>query len=140
MHLGARQNGAIKQYRVFISNEKYKGDALLQKSYTVDFLQKKTKKNEGEIPQYYVEGNHEAIIPSETFDLVQTEIQKRYGMVGNTVGLAFSHQGLNAVSAEVGTVQRYGIPRISTEGSSIVAITNSMEIRNAAHRTLWRMK
>lgn len=61
-------------------------------------------------------------------------------MVGNTVGLAFSHQGLNAVSAEVGTVQRYGIPRISTEGSSIVAITNSMEIRNAAHRTLWRMK
>ena len=45
-----------------LTNEKYKGDALLQKSYTTDFLTNKTKKNEGEIPQYYVKGNHEAII------------------------------------------------------------------------------
>ena len=60
-----------------LSNEKYKGDALLQKSFTVDFLQKKMKKNEGEIPQYYVEGNHEAIIRPETFDLVQAEYAKR---------------------------------------------------------------
>ena len=49
--------------RRMLSNEKYKGDALLQKEFTVDFLNKKTKKNEGEVPQYYVEGNHEAIIP-----------------------------------------------------------------------------
>ena len=34
-----------------LSNEKYKGDALLQKEFTVDYLQKKTKKNEGEVPQ-----------------------------------------------------------------------------------------
>ena len=47
-----------------LTNEKYKGDALLQKSYTTDFLTKKTKKNEGEIPQYYVKGNHEAIVSS----------------------------------------------------------------------------
>ena len=45
-----------------LKNEKYKGDALLQKSFTTDFLTKKKKVNEGEIPQYYVEGNHEAII------------------------------------------------------------------------------
>ena len=44
-----------------LTNEKYKGDALLQKVYTTDFLTKKKKKNEGEILQYYVEGNHEAI-------------------------------------------------------------------------------
>ncbi|WP_327444706.1 recombinase family protein [Clostridium tarantellae] len=37
-----------------LKNEKYKGDALLQKSFTVDFLTKKTKVNEGEVPQYYV--------------------------------------------------------------------------------------
>ena len=42
--------------RSILTNEKYKGDALLQKSYTVDFLTKKKKVNEGEIPQYYVEG------------------------------------------------------------------------------------
>jgi len=42
-----------------LSNEKYKGDALLQKTFTVDFLTKKHKQNEGEVPQYYVRGNHE---------------------------------------------------------------------------------
>jgi len=63
--------------RRMLSNEKYKGDALLQKEFTVDFLQKKTKKNEGEVPQYYVEGNHEAIISPEVFDLVQEELERR---------------------------------------------------------------
>ena len=53
------------------------GDALLQKRFTVDYLTKKQKKNEGEIPQYYVEGNHEAIIPPEKFDMVQWEMAKR---------------------------------------------------------------
>ena len=60
-----------------LTSEKMKGDALLQKNFTVDFLTKKIKKNEGEIPQYYVTGNHEAIIPPATFDLVQAEIERR---------------------------------------------------------------
>lgn len=60
-----------------LSNEKYKGDALLQKTYTVDYLTKKTKVNEGEIPQYYVEGDHEAIIEPAVFDRVQIELEKR---------------------------------------------------------------
>lgn len=63
--------------RRMLSNEKYKGDALLQKEFTVDFLQKKMKKNEGEVPQYYVEGNHEAIISPQVFDLVQAEMERR---------------------------------------------------------------
>lgn len=58
-----------------LTNEKYKGDALLQKVYTTDFLTKKKKKNEGEVPQYYVEGNHKAIIPPEIFDRVQILMQ-----------------------------------------------------------------
>lgn len=60
-----------------LSNEKYKGDALLQKTYTVDYLTKKTKVNEGEIPQYYVEGDHEAIIDPAVFDQVQIELERR---------------------------------------------------------------
>ena len=60
-----------------LRNEKYKGDALLQKSFTVDFLNKKIKSNTGEIPQYYIEGDHEAIISPEEFDLVQAEINRR---------------------------------------------------------------
>lgn len=60
-----------------LTNEKYKGDALLQKVYTTDFLSKKKKKNEGEVPQYYVAGNHEAIIAPAVFDNVQILMQSR---------------------------------------------------------------
>jgi len=60
-----------------LKNEKYKGDAILQKTYCVDFLTKKMKVNEGEIPQYYVENSHPAIIEPELFDLVQAEIKIR---------------------------------------------------------------
>ena len=57
-----------------LRNEKYIGDALLQKTYTVDFLTKKRVKNNGIVPQYYVEGSHEAIIPREVFMQVQEEL------------------------------------------------------------------
>ena len=60
-----------------LQNEKYIGDALLQKTYTVDFLSKKRVKNNGIVPQYYVENSHEAIIPREIFMLVQEELIRR---------------------------------------------------------------
>ncbi len=60
-----------------LQNEKYKGDALLQKTYTADFLTKKVRKNNGELPQYYIENSHPAIIDRETFALVQKEIERR---------------------------------------------------------------
>ncbi len=60
-----------------LTNEKYKGDALLQKTYTADFLTKTVKKNHGEVPQYYIENSHPAIIDPETFELVQQEIERR---------------------------------------------------------------
>lgn len=60
-----------------LKNEKYKGAALLQKCFTVDFLTKKKKVNEGEVPQYYVEHSHEPIITPEEFDKVQTELERR---------------------------------------------------------------
>ena len=63
--------------RRILDNEKYMGDALLQKTYTVDFLQKKRDRNHGELPQYYVEDSHEAIIPKEMFLLVQKEMARR---------------------------------------------------------------
>ncbi|MSS85429.1 recombinase family protein [Actinomycetaceae bacterium WB03_NA08] len=62
-----------------LQNEKYRGDALLQKTYIQDFLTKKQVKNQGEVAQYYVTGSHEAIIDPETFDLVQHEIRTRKG-------------------------------------------------------------
>lgn len=60
-----------------LTNEKYKGSAKLQKRFTVDFLQKKMKVNEGEVPQYYVENSHEAIIAPDEWEAVQAEMQRR---------------------------------------------------------------
>ena len=60
-----------------LSNEKYMGDALLQKTYTVDFLTKKKVKNRGIVPQYYIEDDHEPIIPKELFHRVQEEKARR---------------------------------------------------------------
>ena len=60
-----------------LANEKYKGDAILQKTFCTDFLTKKMKVNEGEVPQYYVENSHPAIISPEMFEAVQAELVKR---------------------------------------------------------------
>lgn len=60
-----------------LTNEKYIGDALLQKTYTADFLTKQKKKNEDELPQYYVEGHHEAIVSKEVFDYVGKKLQNQ---------------------------------------------------------------
>ena len=76
------QNGAkhdkwyesnIKQ---ILTNEKYIGDALLQKTYTVSILDKKRATNKGNLPKYYVEGSHEAIIAKDIFLRVQAEIAR----------------------------------------------------------------
>lgn len=58
-------------------NKKYKGDALLQKTYTVDFLTKKRTENDGQVKQYYVANNHDAIIDTEIWETVQLEIARR---------------------------------------------------------------
>ena len=60
-----------------LQNEKYAGDVLLQKTYTVDFLEGKVKKNNGELPQYYIKDNHPAIIPREMFFEIQEELARR---------------------------------------------------------------
>lgn len=60
-----------------LSNEKYKGDALLQKTYCTNFLTKKMVKNTGQVQQYYVEESHPAIIDPEEWDAVQAEIRRR---------------------------------------------------------------
>ena len=63
--------------RKILKNEKYIGDALLQKTYKVDFLTKKRVKNNGIVPQYYVENSHEAIIPRDMYMQVQEEMMRR---------------------------------------------------------------
>lgn len=69
-----------------LRNEKYMGDALLQKTYTTDFLNKTRVKNNGIVPQYYVEDDHEAIIQKDIFLRVQEELVRRRVVKTSTNG------------------------------------------------------
>jgi len=74
---GGKKNWQRATVESILTNEKYKGSALLQKQFTVDFLTKKIKNNEGEVPQYYVEDSHPAIIKPEEWEAVQVEMARR---------------------------------------------------------------
>ena len=67
----------VSTIRSILTNEKYKGDAIINKTFVVDCLTKKVKKNNGERPKYYVENNHPAIIDATTFARVQEEVARR---------------------------------------------------------------
>ena len=67
---------SVATLRSILTNEKYKGDALLQKTYVVDCITHKSKRNDDR-PQYYVENNHPPIVSKEVFDRVQAEMARR---------------------------------------------------------------
>lgn len=68
---------SVSTVKSILSNEKYKGDALLQKTYTVDYLTKEVRKNDGEVRQYLVQNSHDPIIDSVVFDQIQERLRKR---------------------------------------------------------------
>ena len=81
-----------------LQNEKYMGDALLAKTYTVDFLTKKRVKNNGIVPQYYVEDNHEPIIPKDLYMQVQEEMARRSNLnSGNKKRIYSSKYALSGI-------------------------------------------
>ncbi|GAA0753461.1 recombinase family protein [Clostridium sartagoforme] len=69
-----------------LKNEKYKGDAILQKYYTPDHLKKGSVRNKGVIDSYYIEDNHSPIISREMWEQVQEEIKRRAEAKGNVAG------------------------------------------------------
>ncbi len=71
---GYFHNGSIRN---ILKNVTYTGNLLFQKEFTTDPISGKSKKNRGELPQYWVEDTHEAIIPMETFKAVEVERQRR---------------------------------------------------------------
>ena len=79
---GLTTKGGSSPYRKtvvqrILTNEKYMGDALLQKTYVTDCITKKTRKNNGELPMYLVKNHHEPIISRSDFNRVQEEMARR---------------------------------------------------------------
>ena len=75
-----------------LENEKYSGDVLLQKYFTVDFLTKKVSKNTGQLPQYFVENHHEPIIPKLVYYQVQGELMRRGALKNDPTKLRFGRE------------------------------------------------
>ena len=73
----------VSNIHQILTNEKYIGDALLQKTWTYNTLEKKRRKNKTDAPKYYVAGDHEAIVSKETFAAVQQELVRRADMLAN---------------------------------------------------------
>ena len=70
-----------------LTNEKYKGDAILQKTYCTDYIQKTFVENDGsKIPKYYAQNSHPAIVSAEVFDLAQMELEWRKRLNGSYSG------------------------------------------------------
>ncbi len=72
-----KERWTAEAVRHILTNEKYMGDAILQKTYTVDFLSKEVRVNNGERKQWYIRDSHDAIVTPEAFKLVQAELKRR---------------------------------------------------------------
>ena len=86
-HIPNARGGATWSHtavRGILSNEKYVGDVLMQKTFRQDCISHKTIRNTGQRPMYLVQNNHEAIIDRKTYDAVQTELARRNALKGNT--------------------------------------------------------
>lgn len=76
---GGKPQWSVGALQYMLRNEKYCGDALLQKTFVENCISKKTRKNNGELPKYLVQNHHEAIIDRTLFEKVQAEIARRAG-------------------------------------------------------------
>lgn len=83
---GKRYKWHLSTVKGILRNEKYMGDALLQKTITTDFIEKIRIKNDGTVPQYYVKDSQEAIIPRDVYMQVQEEMVRRTNMTSGIEG------------------------------------------------------
>jgi DNA invertase Pin-like site-specific DNA recombinase len=90
-----------------LQNEKYSGNALLQKTFVESYMTKKSVPNVGQLPQYWLEGSHEAIIEMPVFELVQSEIRRR-----NVLGKKLHSQALLSCRIVCGVCGEHYVARI----------------------------
>lgn len=131
-----KKKWSVSTIMSILQNEKYKGDALLQKTYVADFLTKRVKKNCGEIPQYYIKDSHPAIIDPATFDLVQKEIERRQPERHKLLRSNPLRQSLSVGTATVITAGRFGTATASTVNTFGVA-TKNMKKKWPAPLRIW---
>lgn len=94
----------LSSIRSILSNEKYCGDVLLQKTYISDCISRKVIKNTGQLPMYLIQNHHEGIISREIFDAVQTELARRNA--GKSPSKKYAPTGKAAYSSKYALSER----------------------------------
>lgn len=112
-----------------LANERYCGDAILQKSVTVDCIEKKRKKNTGEAPMYYVQNSHPAIIDRVTFNKLQEELARRR---------AKSPASTKTAITSTGKYSRYALTDVLICGECGTRYRRVTWSRNGVKRIVWR--
>ena len=113
-----------------LTNEKYMGDAIINKTYVMDCLSKKIKVNNGERGMYYVENNHEGIIDKQTFTRVQEEIARRNSKVSAHKKGAKTEKGKYS--------SKYALTQIVVCGKCKTAYRRCTWIRHGVKKVFWR--
>lgn len=133
--LGATTIQGKKKWRqgvidYMLSNEKYIGDALLQKTFIEDFLSKNVKKNTGFLPQYYVSNNHPPIISRDVFKRVQYEKTRRRNLKATSSKKAKTKVGKYS--------SKYALTEIMICGECASPYRRVTWSRNGIKRIVWR--
>ena len=123
----ARWNAAHIQN--ILSNEKYCGDVLQQKTFTEDVLSHKVVKNTGQLPMYLIENHHEGIISREIFRAVQAEMARRK---------AGRSPSKNAVTGRSTYSSRYALTERLVCGECGTLYRRCTWTQNGSHRIVWR--
>lgn len=112
-----------------LSNEKYCGDAILQKTITVDCISKTRRKNTGEAPMYYVQNNHPAIISREKFNKVQEELIRRKNKTPQSAKTAIT---------SAGKYSKYALTEVLVCGECGSRFRRCTWARNGKRKVVWR--
>ena len=114
-----------------LANEKYKGDAILQKTYCTDYLLKTFVVNDGSVvPKYYAENSHPAIVSPEVFDLAQQELAWRRSLNADTAEEAVLPRASSAATAARFTAARCGTAQTNTGAPSGAATISTLAKQN----------
>lgn len=126
---GKKINFSLGSIQAILTNEKYCGDAILQKTVTIDCITKTRRKNTGEAPMYYVRDNHPAIIDRDKFNRVQTE------MVSRTTKRPQSNK--TTLTAQ-GKYSKYALTEVMICGECGSRYKRCTWARNGKKKIVWR--
>ncbi len=127
---GGKECWSIASIRNILSNEKYCGDVLLQKTFIEDCISKKVVKNTGQLPMYLIQNHHEGIVSRKTFDAVQAELARRTA--------AKSHSKKNAPTGRTSYTSKYALSERLVCGECGTLYQRCTWSKKGKKRIVWR--